>query len=534
MVRWASMTLYGPLTAQNYLDLLKNLASDSPDERMIFEETLRALLETFQAERGFLLKVSENGGLRVLLSRNHEGQTVKNPRQCLSHFALQKAIESEEGFHIGKSVQSDRRYRSESFLEGHRQPRSIIVFTIQFQGQPALVIYLDHRFKDLTFDAHQATLIEHWLTLLELSEKIAQKNKTKPALSATDRKEPQAVLPKIEAPGQPKNFHGFWSCSRKIDELFQNIQRLATSKIPVLIQGETGTGKGLLARALHEESSQSGQPFLSINCGAISETLIESELFGHVQGAFTGAESEHIGMLQQAHGGTLFIDEVTDMSDSMQKKLIRFLEEGRFRPIGGKEEIQVDVRLLSATRLDLNQQIESGRFRADLYYRLCGVRLKVPPLREHLEDVCGLADRFSLLYAEEFQSEVPLITDEGREWLIKYSWPGNVRELENVMRQLVALGVEKIGVEEFSNAIWKGQGGRLGGFSGETLDEAVERAEREAVEKALGLSAGNKSRAAEILGVTRKSLYRRLSKYDLGHSIDAKSWLEDTGEGAVE
>jgi DNA-binding NtrC family response regulator len=282
------------------------------------------------------------------------------------------------------------------------------------------------------------------------------------------------------------------------------------------VYGETGTGKGLLARAVHLASGRRDQQFLVVSCGALPETLVESELLGHVRGAFTGADLAREGLFVQADGGTLFLDEVGDLTVDMQKKLLRVLEEGEVRPLGAKSARRVDVRLICSAGEDLENLVRLGRFRRDLYFRLKGIVLHLAPLRERREDVLPLAEHFLELHTKETGKRRPELSREVKVRLLGHGWPGNVRELENEMRRVVALGKEplgpgdlKLGPEKGSMALALADGGRT------SLDEVVHFAERQAVLAALQRTAGNKSQAASELGITRKALYRRLAKYGI-------------------
>ncbi len=227
--------------------------------------------------------------------------------------------------------------------------------------------------------------------------------------------------------------------SPRMRALFDLVQTIAPQDSRVLITGESGTGKELVARAIHENSPRSRAPFITVNCGAFPETLLESELFGYVRGAFTGAHENRIGLFQAAHGGTLFLDEIADMSQAMQVKLFRVLQEGRVRPVGSTQEVEVDVRVIAATNKDLEREIATGRFREDLYYRIGVIPIHLPPLRERREDIPLLARYFLDRFRQKMNKPVEGITPEAQALLEAYDWPGNVRELENTLERAVAL-----------------------------------------------------------------------------------------------
>ena len=222
-------------------------------------------------------------------------------------------------------------------------------------------------------------------------------------------------------------------------EIFHLIQQIAPSRSTVLVMGESGTGKELVSRAIHYQSPRKHYPFITINCAAIPETLIESELFGHEKGAFTNAIERKLGRCEIAHQGTLFLDEIGELSSLTQAKILRFLEEKEFTRVGGSKTIKVDVRLIAATNKDLTQQIKKGEFREDLYYRINVVPIVIPPLRERKEDIPLLIEHFIRKYNDENNKKVKGVSPEVLEWMIRYDWPGNVRELENLIERMVAL-----------------------------------------------------------------------------------------------
>ncbi len=296
-------------------------------------------------------------------------------------------------------------------------------------------------------------------------------------------------------------------------ELYKLVFRVAGTKSPVLIEGESGTGKELLARTIHEHSPRRGRPFVAVNCTSLSETLLESELFGHVRGAFTGAIERRPGLFLEANRGTIFLDEVGDMSLTMQSKLLRVLQEQEVKPVGGTEIIAVDVRVVAATHRDLSGLVSSGRFREDLYYRLHVVVLRVPPLRDRREDISLLAEHFLRRFAALSQRRLQGFSPAAMNALVSYRWPGNVRELENVVDRAVALAqgslVDEGDLPEEIGAVHRPVALSPGGEA-LLLDEVVRRH----VLAVLRGAGGNKSRAAKLLGVPRRTLYRMLERFE--------------------
>jgi two-component system response regulator HydG len=300
--------------------------------------------------------------------------------------------------------------------------------------------------------------------------------------------------------------------SRAMRELRSQIGRLAQTDATVLIRGESGTGKELVARSLHAQSPRRSGALVAVNCAAVPEALLESELFGHVAGAFTGATRARKGLFLAAHGGTLFLDEVGDLPLDLQPKLLRAVESRKIRPVGGDREIDVDVRLLTATHRDLESALRDGQFREDLYYRLNVVELEVPPLRARGGDVLVLAQSFLLRYATRFEKSVSTLTESAAERLLAYDWPGNVRELQNAMERAVALARhDQIVVDDLPERIRQYRRTGLS-FDGDGQDQLVPLAEveRRYIAHVLDAVGGNKTLAAKILGCDRKTLYRKL------------------------
>ena len=316
--------------------------------------------------------------------------------------------------------------------------------------------------------------------------------------------------------------------SATIEKLKQTIRTVAPTGSTVLIYGDSGTGKELVARAVHACSPRGGEPFVSINCGAFPETLLESELFGYVKGAFTGANQNKRGLFEVAHGGTIFLDEISEMSVSMQVKLLRVLQERSLRPVGGTQETQIDVRVIAATNKDLKELVTANTFREDLYYRVSVIPIFVPPLRERREDVPLLASHFLKKYATAAQKSILKINADSLAALRDFDWPGNVRQLENAIERAVALETtEELRVEfepehpkaraAVATAAGNGSNGHHHDIPSEGLDfdSYVAGIERSLIESALEQSGGVQTRAAELLKVSYRSFRHLLKKYDI-------------------
>lgn len=299
--------------------------------------------------------------------------------------------------------------------------------------------------------------------------------------------------------------------SEKLKQILTLIERVAPTTASVLILGESGTGKELIARKIHAMSPRKDAAFIAINCGAITETLLESELFGHEKGAFTGASSTKKGLVEIANGGTLFLDEIGEMALSLQAKLLRFLQEGEFYRVGGKEAIKVDVRILSATNRDLDQEARTGKFREDLFYRLNTITLKSPALRERKEDLPALIEYFS-------PGMMNLLSEDALNLMKAYPWPGNIRELQNsVERMRILSGGNKIEVADLPASIRNSEKIKLETqFAGSPpVEMPLEELERIHILRCLNHHEGNKTRAAQSLGITIKTLYNKLHRYGI-------------------
>jgi DNA-binding NtrC family response regulator len=311
------------------------------------------------------------------------------------------------------------------------------------------------------------------------------------------------------------SFHQILGKSKPMQEVFDLIRRVADSPTNVLITGESGTGKELVAKAIHYNSDRRHAPFVPVNCAAIPEALLESELFGHVKGAFTDAKTDKRGLFEEAHTGTLFLDEISELPILLQAKLLRAIQEREIRRVGATKPIAVDVRIIAATNLSLADEVKAKRFRDDLYYRLNVIEVRMPPLRERREDIPLLVDAFLKKCAEARGKRVQGVSEAALALLVDYAWPGNVRELENVVERAVTLSRgDKIMPEDLPPAIQGARGDRR------ILDEAAERTlpleevEKEYILRILEKTGGNKYQAAHILGIDRKTLYRKLGEIE--------------------
>lgn len=335
------------------------------------------------------------------------------------------------------------------------------------------------------------------------------------------------VITKKKGRGGFRIFEGMVSNSPEMHRIFDLIPKAAFSKASVLITGESGTGKELVAKAIHRNSPRCDDPFITINCGGVPEQLLESELFGYKKGSFTGAITDKIGLFEAAHQGTIFLDEIGDLPLTLQVKLLRVVQEKSFKPVGGTQEISVDVRIISATNIDLEEKVINGEFREDLFYRLNVVQIRIPPLRERKMDIPLLAQHFLEKYSQESGKEIRNISSYALKVLFDYSFPGNVRELENIVERSVALEASNIILpESLTLSRFKREKKKNGVAEvdippeGIDLEKEVEKLEKQLLIKALQRTNGEMKKAAQLLKIPYRSIRYRLEKYDIKEGKD--------------
>jgi len=313
------------------------------------------------------------------------------------------------------------------------------------------------------------------------------------------------------------DFRNIIASSPQMLDIFNLIEKVAGYNTTVLITGESGTGKELIAKAIHYNGSRKDKPFIAINCGAIPETLLESELFGHVKGAFTDAVRSKSGLFEEADGGTIFLDEIGELPKELQVKLLRVLQEGELRKVGDSKSRKIDVRVIAATARDLSGEIKKGNFRDDLFYRLNVVPITIPPLRERQGDIPLLVNHFTVIYAKKFGRPIKGVDDEAMKYLISYPWPGNVRELENVIERAVILEDGDVIKADSLPFLKETQDSRLKtqDYADLSIKRAEETIEKELIKKALEMTNGNKTKAAELLEISHRALLYKIKGYGL-------------------
>ena len=487
------------------------------------------VVEVAGAERGFLVLESAQGDAQVRVARNFEQEDVQSPEAAFSQSIVERVMKTGQAILTANAVE-DERFSGAHSISAIRA-RSVLALPFHVRGSTLGAVYVDNRLQAGAFSDTQretltslvdlaATAIER-ATLYEENERqlltLAELNEHLEHRVDNQERELSAVRDRLRQAGAPAGVYPqIIGDSRAMQAVLQLLDKIVKTDEPVLITGESGTGKELIAKAIHAHGPRAKQAFLSENCAALTDTLLESELFGHVRGSFTGADRDKKGLFELADGGTLFLDEVADMSPDMQKKLLRTLQEGEVRPVGGKHVKKVDVRIVSASNKPLDRLVRAGEFREDLYYRLRVLTVDLPPLRDRKSDIRGLTEHFLKIHAGKGRAPRRLGENVG-DALEAYDWPGNIRELENEVKRMIALGEQVITLDVLSPTVRRGGSGRTFDDEGEVqnLVDLVEGVERREIEKALRQSSGNKTKAADLLGISRFTLQRKLDKYEM-------------------
>jgi Nif-specific regulatory protein len=455
------------------------------------QKVLEAVVEISSADRAAILLTEEGSegfasvvGWDRKLGPNHPIQ--------VSQTILNQVIEENVAV-LCNDVPSDETFReAESLLAP--QVRSVLAVPLEVQDKLLGVLYLDASSQVARFDSELLQLV----TALGNVAALAIENARRLERLGDENRRLQQEL-NIQ--------HSMVGESQRMRAVYQFVSRVAPRESTVLINGESGTGKELVARAIHSNSTRADRPFVAINCAAIVDTLLESELFGHEKGAFTGAVGQKKGKLETAEGGTVFLDEVGELAAPLQAKLLRVLQEREFERVGGTRSIKLDIRLIAATNVDLNEASRTGKFRQDLYYRLNVVSIEVPPLRERAEDIPLLAAYFTARYSEKVNRRVAGISPKARACLLHYPWPGNVRELENAIERAVVLGsTELILPEDLPDSILEETASA--GEPVTALHDGIREAKKKIIEQAIEQANGNYTDAAGLLGVHPNHLFR--------------------------
>jgi transcriptional regulator with GAF, ATPase, and Fis domain len=511
-------------------------------QRALYDLLVDALVDLTGAERGFLLLASEQGSKerKVAAARNFDREAIRDAMGKVSRTVERKAFDSGDPV-IVTDASADARFSGTESIANLRL-RSILCVPVRGRAGPIGTIYLDNRFEEGVFAetqlpvirafADQAALaVENARLHEENEQRLEDLTRAKAEVEELNRilsdriaktsvelqEVKEHVLREREEAPLKYSYANIVGGSRRMRDVFRLLDKVTDSDVPVLVQGESGTGKELVARAIHFNGPRKDRPFVSENCAAIPETLLESELFGYARGAFTGAVADKKGLFEAAVGGTLFLDEIGDMPLDMQKKLLRVLQEKEVRPVGGKRTIPVDVRVLSASNQDLRRLVAENRFREDLLYRLNVITVELPPLRDRAEDVPAIVERLLDEIAQTTSTPRKTISEEAMALLVRHRWPGNVRELRNEVRRAHALSDRVILPLVLSEPLRRAAAEppslpALGKTPlKEMVREVTEDLERRAITEALRRTRGRKAQAARLLGISRPTLDAKLA-----------------------
>ncbi|MBL8750272.1 MAG: sigma 54-interacting transcriptional regulator [Planctomycetes bacterium] len=519
--------------------------NEEQDLTRLLTQIVDATIQMCGAERGFLI-LGQNGEHSVEVARNFAQEEVLSPEFKISRTIANRVMATGVP-ELTTNAQEDDRFRDLQSVADLRL-RSVLCIPIRIQGEVGGVLYVDNRLQQQVFQEREKALLlslaDHAGTAIHNARTLEQlRGKQLELQSALDRvdqlnaalkgqlQEKSSELSQIREEISTQtlsnrskyDYKQIVGNGRAMRNVFALLDKYIETDDPVLVTGDSGTGKELVARAIHSHSARKQKAFVSENCAALPEALLESELFGYVRGAFTGATASKKGLLESANGGVLFLDEVGDMPLELQKKLLRVLQEGEVRPLGGRETIKVDVRLICATNRNLETMVRDGGFREDLYYRLAVLPVHLPPLRDRREDIPQLVKRFLGDAHRENQTRTR-VSPDAMERLVQYDWPGNVRELQNEIRRAAILCDGVILESHLSQHVREGRKGPGSSFAddgsvpadrGTTLPDMVRELETREIQKAFDRAQSNKSRAADLLGLSRFALQRKLDKYAL-------------------
>ena len=535
--------------------------NEGQDLSRLLTQIVDAAIALCGAERGFLILV-EGSEQSVEVARNFAQEEVATPEDKVSRTIARRVLETGVP-ELTTNAQEDDRFRDLQSVADMRL-RSILCIPIRIAGKIGGVLYVDNRLQMQVFQEREKLLLvslaDHAGVAIHNAQAMeqlrARQNDLQAALERVDQlnaalkgqlRETTAELSEareelsVQSIGRRNKFdyRQIVGTGRAMRAVFGLLDKYIEASDPVMITGESGTGKELVARAIHKQSGRKDHPFISENCAALPEALLESELFGYVKGAFTGAVGDKKGLLEAAHGGVLFLDEVGDMPLDLQSKLLRVLQDGEVRPLGSSTKVSVDIRLITATNRNLDEMVRDGEFREDLFYRISVLPVHLPPLRERREDVPHLIKRFLADLQRETGSRVR-VSSEAMEKLAAYSWPGNVRDLQNELRRASILCDGIILDSHLSEPVRSGQSGAASSLAddgsvpaerGTSLPDMVVELEVREIRKAWEKAQGNKSRAADMLGLSRFALQRKLEKYGIGDDKDG-SVPENSNRGS--
>ncbi len=487
---------------QQYLTALVEISQQinsikQPDE--LLGSILDITLQQLAAERGFILLKDESGGEEFVprAVRNIDAQKVSEVKD-ISHSTVQKVLQTAAPILTFDALSDDRFDDTQSVIM--HQIRSIACVPLLLKGELIGAIYIDSRGEKARFSRQSLDFLQTFANQAAIALENAR-------LLARLQQENDLLKEEFHRIYAFKEIIGK---SKAMERVFQMMGKVLNNNTTVLLLGETGTGKELVARAIHYNGLRKEKPFVPVNCGAIPENLIESELFGHKKGAFTGAISDKKGLIGMANGGTLFLDEIGELPLAMQVKLLRFLQDRQFTPVGEVSPRKADVRIITATNRDLQESTRHGEFREDLFYRLNVINIRIPPLRERSTDLPLLVKHFLEKYSRQLEKPADSLTPEALELVRGYDWPGNVRELENTIERAVVMSTgAKITPDDLMlGSISKSQSGINAGMTLEEISQKLLQKTMDAVDQ-------NKTRAAEMMGVSLRWIHYKMKEWNL-------------------
>ncbi len=503
---------------QNRLAILENLLEigrkvlAEGDIDQLLATAMDGAIELSGAERGMIILFDPENRIRFHTARNFNRQDLQQPRNEISRSIIRK-VQTEKHPIFLKNAREDPDFKSSKSVRGLKV-LSVICLPLMHNNKIVGAVYLDNRSFRGVFKPETFYFAQKFAEFISLAVKHALEERRL-------RDNLEALQHDLR---EQYNFGEIIGRHPTMTEILRLVAQVADTEATVLIQGESGTGKELIARALHQNSSRADHPFVAINCGALQENLLESELFGHVKGAFTGATENKMGWFERAHGGTIFLDEVSEMSTALQLKLLRILQSGEFSPVGSTVIRRTNARIVAATNRNLKQLVQEGRFREDVFYRLNVIVIDVPPLRKRASDIPLLAQHFLELYGRKYGKQDLHLSSQARTLLMQYAFPGNVRELENIIQRAIILCQgDEIGVAQLS--IHPPNSSSLSPFRepARTFKEAKQRIiaefEKNFILNRLAESKGNISQAARASGMDIKNFYEKMKHYGIDPRI---------------
>ena len=491
------------------LDIARSLNSIGR-VRELLDRVLVYALEITDADRAYLLQRDDRGALRAIASRTRDG-SPGDPSVVseISHTILDRVLDQGRTLYVSDALNNPDFMSRRSVRE--LSLRTVVCVPLRGPSSVVGALYVDSQSVSGLIEGEGVELLEAFASQAAIALESASNREALEVTAETLQAENRTLK---QALGKRAHWDRLLGRSPAMEKVFLILDRVVGNSVTVLLQGETGTGKELVAQALHFNGPRSEANFIPVNCGALPENLLESELFGYRKGAFTGAERDHPGLVEAAHGGTLFLDEIGELTPPLQVKLLRVLQEGEVRRIGETMPRKVDVRFVAATNRELAEEVRAGRFREDLYYRVNVVTIQLPPVRERGDDVILLADHFLSRVRERANRPGLHFGPEARRLLLSHPWPGNVRELANAVERAAALAdSDRLEPQDLIPAAAPSRALRPPREG--TLKETLLKAEEAAILDALGESGGNISQAARLLGVSRQHLHTRIRRLNI-------------------